>query len=381
VKVFEKWLAPRARQKIESKVESLGLVKKISYGLYRDAEEKLAQHIESVRASGTPITPLWVQEQMLEIMAELHPDALTKQKPFKASNRWLLGGKSGRRVIFGFMHRFGYSFRVPTKKKAIPLEELLLRVKLSLLGCFSNVSPKRWRSRTRSPLRDLPGDCSLDFQRLFRRVLSTKASKMVLVKRSRKELGKRFATLLYIARAEGKQPPPILILKGKPQQIERKIKGKIVTEINTRKPSSWRLLPEMLSYSQGVWVYFDPKFRTSVSVLHDVIVDLKQWLRENNEADHVCLGLDNLREQCSVSFQKLALEGKPRLKLAFTPENTTDLCAVTDYDIGRLDKTAMREQFLEDFRKRPMAWVKKGKDGGVSESEFRVLLTRGGTGT
>ena len=88
------------------------------------------------------------------------------------------------------------------------------------------------------------------------------------------------------------------------------------------------------------------------------------------------MGLDNLREQCSLPFQEFAANVKPKMQLAYTPENSTDLCAVTDYDLGRLDKKAIRDQFYNAFNDEPDEWVLPGDEGGVSESDFRVYLTK-----
>lgn len=150
----------------------------------------------------------------------------------------------------------------------------------------------------------------------------------------------------------------------------------MVVNIDTRKPQSSRLLSELNDYDPRVWVYWDPSFRTSLPVLLDILTDLKKWLREQGETQGVVLGLDNLREQCTEAFQEAAATGKPHMKLAYTPANTTDLCSVTDYDLGRLDKAIIRNLFYDDFRQRKDDWLKSGKEGGVSESQFRVILTK-----
>ena len=121
--------------------------------------------------------------------------------------------------------------------------------------------------------------------------------------------------------------------------------------IDTRIPASTLVRNEQKKYSKGVWVYYDPKFRTSQAVLKDILTDLKKWLRDQGEDDEVVMGLNNLKEHNSEIFKRQAGTGLPRIKLAFTPANTTDLCSVTDYDLGRMDKTRIREAFLRDFNK------------------------------
>jgi len=115
-KVFEKWLPSTVRDGLKKRAMPRFRVKQTVPGKYPDAEEKLA-------LKGDKITGHWVQGTMKRIMNELHPDVV-----FHASDRWLLGGRSGRRFVKGWMHRFGYSFRKPTKRKVVPIEELLPKV-------------------------------------------------------------------------------------------------------------------------------------------------------------------------------------------------------------------------------------------------------------
>ncbi len=60
--------------------------------------------------------------------------------------------------------------------------------------------------------------------------------------------------------------------------------------------------------------------------------------------------------------------------LVFFPNagDTTDLVAVTDCDLGRMEKLQMRSFFAKDFDKHPTQWIKSG----VSPARFRVKMTR-----
>ena len=99
----------------------------------------------------------------------------------------------------------------------------------------------------------------LDFSRLFTRTIWKKGAKVVQLRRASKELEKRFATIVYVARCAGEQPPPILIFKGKPSTDKKR------DLIDTHKPASRRLRKELPNYDERVWVYWDPKFRTSTA--------------------------------------------------------------------------------------------------------------------
>ena len=66
-----------------------------------------------------------------------------------------------------------------------------------------------------------------------------------------------------------------------------------------------------------------------------------QWLQDfHADTKHlgdVLLGLDNWGPQTTPMWQ--GLPKKYRIKLTYSPEDTTDLCAVTDAGLGREERT------------------------------------------
>jgi len=94
------------------------------------------------------------------------------------------------------------------------------------------------------------GSGAIGFARLFQRTIAEKGSKVVHVRTSHKELEKRLATLVYVARAEGLQPPPIVVLAGKPC----KEASQRINPYHTRLPASTLIKNEMKDYTKGVWV-------------------------------------------------------------------------------------------------------------------------------
>ena len=98
-----------------------------------------------------------------------------------------------------------------------------------------------------------------------------------------------------------------------------------------------------------------------------------QWLADFNDdtkflGDRL-LGLDNWGPQSTPDWQALAR--KYRTKLAYTPEDTTDLCAVTDAGLGWEIKKRMVAYYkadLESSVERLNAW--KNGDVGVAERRF-----------
>ena len=170
-----------------------------------------------------------IKSKMMEIMAKMHPKVIGEKtksgrQRFSASNRWLMGYRSGRRVVHGWATRFGWSLRIPTKKKSFDLNELITKVKRFHFWSVYLMALPASGELLRDPLYGkYPGSARLHldqvpigFNRLFRRTLAKKGSKVVHVRTAHKELEKRFATLVYVARAQGPQPPPIIVLPGKP---------------------------------------------------------------------------------------------------------------------------------------------------------------------
>jgi len=336
--------------------------RRIRRGKYDDAEKKLNDYVVERRAEGEFMSVERIKAKMMEIMTTLHPTVVEEKtksgrKKFSASNRWLLGYRSRRRIVYGWATRFGWSLRIPTKKKSFDLNELVSKVKRFHYWAVYLMALPGPAEQPRDPLYGkYPGTARfhldqvpIGFSRLFQRTMSEKGSKVVYVRIAHKEMEKRFAALVYVARAQGPQPPPIIVLPGKP--FVQKNADKSIKRIDTRVPASTIVRNEQSKYTKGVWVYYDPKFRTSQHVLKDILTDLKKWLREQGEADDVVMGLDNLKEHNSEIFKQQAGSGRPRIKLAFTPTNTTDLCSVTDYDLGRMDKSNIRKAFLLDFHK------------------------------
>ena len=82
--------------------------------------------------------------------------------------------------------------------------------------------------------------------------------------------------------------------------------------------------------------------------------------------------LDNLPEHCTLLYQEEAR--RLGIRLVYLPSHSTDVGAVIDYDLGRIDKNIIREQYAVDFVKRPAFYVDAAKDGGIKASQFRELL-------
>ena len=83
------------------------------------------------------------------------------------------------------------------------------------------------------------------------------------------------------------------------------------------------------------------------------------------------VGMDNLGEQVSDASRAQFLKGIPAMMPIFCPADCTDLVAVTDCDLGRMEKSHIRASFMADFELNPKKW----SEDGISASDWRVKLT------
>ena len=82
--------------------------------------------------------------------------------------------------------------------------------------------------------------------------------------------------------------------------------------------------------------------------------------------------MDNYCTQKSEYYQKKAK--KLNIKLVYTPEDTTDVTAVTDDSLGNEIKRRIVKQYAEDLGSSPER-LAEWKDGKVSAGERRILFT------
>ena len=88
---------------------------------------------------------------------------------------------------------------------------------------------------------------------------------------------------------------------------------------------------------------------------------LKDFRAQAGSQSEKLLGLDNLGGQCHPDFRSYARNDCNSL-LIYTPEDCTDLCAVTDAGLGKAIKDRMKAKFEKDFDERADEWV----DGDIS---------------
>lgn len=210
----------------------------------------------------------------------------------------------------------------------------------------------------------VPFDCSLASTSSY----NDKGKGSCWIKTPKVDVTKRMCTLQPTFRAEGPQNvKPAIIFRLKP-----KIVNKATFKIDVTKPADSRIHAELHKYDKRVTVYFDPKAYACADVC---AAQLRDFHRHTKSQGDRILGLDNWGPQATIEYQAKAK--RFGIKLVYTPEACTDLCAVTDYGLGATLKKLMVNQYEEDFNSRVDYWCgNKSGDKTISLSEKRILFTK-----
>ena len=81
--------------------------------------------------------------------------------------------------------------------------------------------------------------------------------------------------------------------------------------------------------------------------------------------------MDRLGEQTSDEYKDHLADPEPCVMMpAYTPGDCTDLCAVTDDDLGKLERDIVKRKFEADLDANQKDWT----EGCISESQFRVRI-------
>jgi hypothetical protein len=141
--------------------------------------------------------------------------------------------------------------------------------------------------------------------------------------------------------------------------------------IDVLRPHSTLITGELEKYDKRVTVYYDAKAWANTDVTQCWLENFITFAKAKATLypSEVMLGLDNYECQKTDEFVEKCEERD--IALNYTPPNCTDICSVTDYNLGILVKNFMRNKYQADYESRTDAWV----DGLVTSSERRVLYS------
>ena len=187
------------------------------------------------------------------------------------------------------------------------------------------------------------------------------------IRGSKHDMSKRQASIIVTVRAVPPQTvKPILVFKAVPKMTMR---DDGLVEIDCRRASR---LKE--SYDPRVDVLFQENAWADCDIM-DCWGELfqKQTRPDSDENPKFfrIVGLDNLNSQSTADFQ-MTLKSWG-VKLVYTPEDCTDLCAVVDDEIGDFLKSVMNRLYREHrdaSEENNDAWA----DGDINASKRRELM-------
>eukprot|EP00479_Gromia_sphaerica_P011675 TRINITY_DN5852_c0_g1_i1.p1 TRINITY_DN5852_c0_g1~~TRINITY_DN5852_c0_g1_i1.p1 ORF type:complete len:195 (-),score=44.11 TRINITY_DN5852_c0_g1_i1:244-828(-) len=188
---------------------------------------------------------------------------------------------------------------------------------------------------------------------MFKKTYAKNGSKRVRIRGTRFNLDKRQATLQLCFRAAAPQNVnPGIIFRLTPE-VDKNCKVK--SDVPKTKPikAEFKKLKEKFP---NVNVYAQKKawadYNVSMTWLND--------FRKETPPEEKLLGMDNLGAHCHIDFRHFARTRANSL-LLYTPEDCTDLCAVTDAGLGKMVKDMMKMKFDLHFEANPDLWTEEGQ--------------------
>ena len=344
-------------------------------GLFDEAEVKTAGEVRALRARGRKVTARVIRALMRRHVAAMYDAG--KAATFKATNPWLCG----------FVARFALSWRRATNRKSKSVISRLPAVKLYLARLARRLArharpaivgpPCTPPSRVPLP----PGSYAtgiapwcrvnvdqvpFEFESDVRYTYDDKGAKAVHVAGAHgQHKESRFGTLQLMVNLSGVaelQPQLVIVFRGQGLKVKQQ---------------------ELDAYDKRVKVYFQRKAWMDDALclrwLNEVFAPYEQRLREllgSDCDDYLMLMVDGLSGQTAPAFVKTARTYNTLVHVG--PAGTTDLTQVIDRGIGRLLKERFRRR-LDDWlldEKNFDVFTKAPKDGGLTASQKRVLVTR-----
>ena len=322
---------------------------------FPDQETKLHEKFCERRDEGWKCGGRWLKAKMKYF---LRKDKLNGYENFKASDHWFTN----------FKRRYEISFRAASNKKSKSTEERLPQVRNfhRTAKAFRTPPPQADPKYGRFPASATyhMDQVPLEFGGMFNKTYAKKGSKRVRIRGTRYNLEKRQATLQLCFGAETQDVNPGLIFRLTPFTDKR---GKVHSKKPLTKPIQ-KEFDKLKRKYPNVNLYAQKKAWADTNVSLDWLDDF----RKEASKEEKLLGMDNLGAQCDPKFKAFARE-KANSLLLYTPEDCTDICAVTDHGLGKMVKDKVKGRFDEDFEEDPDKWVDQG---GLSAADRRELYVK-----
>ena len=295
-----------------------------------------------------PVTHEWLQEEMLDIVTRLNPDAKSDAyvSTFKASNGW----------SSGFTRRWAITSQSVTNNHTTPIAERVPDIKKFhqfLIYEMQGRLPQRF-----PVYGHFPPDCifhldqvPLPFAPPNQRTLHAKGTQCTIKQPGGSGATKRFCSLqICICAHAGKQIVNI--------EIYFKGKGHVTKE-------------ELDFYNtlDNITIRFNDKAWSDEATAMEALVDFRKQTLHLGE---VLLGMDGHKAQITPYLR--AFMDHMGIRYAITTPNCTDIISPVDRHVGKAIKDKIKVSYNNAHKTNKRLWVRPESEGGLSAARKRMLV-------
>ena len=291
----------------------------LSQGMFPHHEEQLNELSLQRREALKVVPRSWFAAKMKGLLKK-NPPPGDDWKKFQASPGW----------VSGFLSRFDISRRARSNNKPKSVQQRLPAVKKfhRTAKAFTQPPPKRDEKYGRFPAATRYHVDQVPFEparKIFDHTYEVRGAKRVQIAGPKIDLDKRQCTLqLTFCSGPNQNVKPGICFRATPKTSKKRPDGTF--EVDSLRPQDAALQREMSKMPKDVTVYYQKKawFDTSSCMAYGRV-----FRKSTGVVEEKLVGLDNLTAHCTPRF-KTYMKNQANTLLLFTPDNCTDLCAVTD---------------------------------------------------
>lgn len=290
----------------------------LNKGQFPEHEEKLFEKFVERREKHRIVPRIWFRTHMKKLLKK-NPPQNDEWKSFSASPGW----------CYNFFDRFNITKRRRSNAKSKSPQERLPQVQKfhRTVKLFRQPPPQRDQKYGRFAAEHTYHVDQVPWEpakRLFETTYEVKGKRRVQIKSPKVDLSKRQSTLqLTFAAGSPQSVRPGICFRAQPKKVKQRDDGTWI--VDPSRPESKDLANERKKMPDSIDVFYQPKawFDTETCIAY------ARSFRKQTGPHEKLLGLDNLTAHVTPRFKRY-MKTQANTLLLFTPDDCTDLCAVTD---------------------------------------------------
>lgn len=290
----------------------------LNQGKFPEHEERLYEMFLERRDALKVVPRSWFSAKMKGLLRKNPPEG-DGWKKFQASTGWATK----------FLDRFDVSRRARSNGNPKSVQQRLPQIRKfhKTAKAFTQPPPLRDAKYGRFPASTRYHVDQVPFEparRIFDHTYEKKGAKRVQVAKPKVDLGKRQCTLQLTFCSGEQKVNPGICFRAAPKKLKKRADGTF--EVDPLRAESESVRKELAKMPKDVTVYYQKKawFDTSTCMAY-----ARKFRASTGVQDEKLVGLDNLSAHCTPRF-KHYMKIHANTLLLFTPDNCTDVCAVTD---------------------------------------------------